>query len=79
MSALICPICQKSGLNWLNYDSDNFNLDDSIMVCKGCHHQFIGIAGWQKAWDTAQEFRRNEAKVTLDIMYARAKQMGWIE
>jgi hypothetical protein len=49
MSKLICPTCEDSTLKWLEPDREDL-LDNSTMECVGCKAQFIGINGWNEAW-----------------------------
>lgn len=79
MSTLICPKCENSKLTWLEFDAEDFDCGTGIMQCKGCKTTFVGISGWQKAWDAVMETKRARGKEALERLEAYGKEMGWLE
>lgn len=49
---LLCGKCGRSSMTWLDPDREDL-LENGIMECNDseCKEQFVGIAGWQKAWE----------------------------
>lgn len=57
MGRLLCPNCMAednpaSGcLKWVSDMDTEDLLDNGVMECQVCKTQYVGIPGWQKAWE----------------------------
>ena len=51
--SLLCAKCEKSAMTWLVDKDAEIDTRDDIMECNDpeCKAQFVGLAGWQQAWN----------------------------